>query len=206
MPYPVAACRGHWTAAGAGPLIYDTFTDTNGTALTAHTPDIVPGGSSYAMHNGALEIQSNKLQLPSGTNTAYANINSGASDVTVSVDYVSGQIATNDLCYQFGRYTDATHYWYTTFGKSAGVAYWTLRERNGGVSVRATGSPSFADNTLYVVQTVFSGTSITSYVDAASISYSSSFNQNATYVGPGAGNLGAITNNNTQDEFTVTTP
>ena len=85
MPYPVAAVRGRFAggAAGAGYLVYDTFTDTNATPLVSHTPDTAPVGSAWAwMFGTGLSIQSNSLDCTGGT-PSWANIDSGNANVSV---------------------------------------------------------------------------------------------------------------------------
>src|SRR5262249_49917444 len=69
--------------AGGTALLRDTFTDANGTNLTAHTMDT---GSGWTVHAGSAEIQSNKLdtlttQVHNGTTEFLATANSGQSNV-----------------------------------------------------------------------------------------------------------------------------
>ena len=46
-----------------GTIVSDTFTDTNGTDLTPHTPDTVPAGSAWANSSATNEeVQTNKAQ------------------------------------------------------------------------------------------------------------------------------------------------
>jgi hypothetical protein len=68
--------------------VFDTFTDTNGTALTAHTPDIDRIGTGWesaplgSITPNSWEIQSNKAVTDSGANV----IDVGAIDQTVQMD------------------------------------------------------------------------------------------------------------------------
>lgn len=48
-------------AGSGGPIFLDTFTDTNGTNITDHTPDI--GGGTWVVNTGSASIQSNKISI-----------------------------------------------------------------------------------------------------------------------------------------------
>ena len=112
----------------AGSLLSsDTFTDTNGTALGSHTPNI---GSGWTAQNGTFEIQSNEAittspnvaapghvaTLDIGTNDYEAevvvNLASGASLTGFALRYVD-----NDNMFWVGIRTNGT---------------WAIQERNGG--------------------------------------------------------------------------
>lgn len=78
------------------PTEFDRFTDTNGTALTSHTPDV---GSTWTAVAGVLEVQSNQAVLlstgtASGVTGAFAVQTSDDSDVYLEFD---GRTASDDL-------------------------------------------------------------------------------------------------------------
>lgn len=64
-----------------GPLFYDTFTDTNGTAITAHTPDIGTGWT-HLDGSSSTSIQSNTI-IGFGGSTAWA-CDSTSADCTIT--------------------------------------------------------------------------------------------------------------------------
>lgn len=62
-----AATAGIMQGSGAGLydpyLVYDTFTDTNGTALASHTPE---KGGPWTLSGGVIDVQSNAAKYASG--------------------------------------------------------------------------------------------------------------------------------------------
>jgi len=100
-------------AAASGPLVQDTFTDTNGTLLTAHTPDVdtVGGGWVSWGNGGSIDIQSNKAStIGGGSNPNFGShyIDAGAADVDITSTYAVD--ASNDLGILV-RYQDANNFW-----------------------------------------------------------------------------------------------
>lgn len=140
-------------------LVVDTFTDADGTEISAHTPDIdvVGGGwSVVSMFDGSgtpntndIEIQSNQLVV-ADTNIG-AFIDCGETDIVVEFDWTTG---TGDNRIDIGlRASDGDHY----------VGF-NLREPQGDVSIqnRTTGDDTtfasaaftFSDNTTYNIRLV----------------------------------------------------
>lgn len=72
--------------AGGSTLVSDTFTDTNGTNLTAHDTDV--GSGSWAVTNGTWDIQSNKANSTpvASPEHNFAYVDAGQANVEVSVD------------------------------------------------------------------------------------------------------------------------
>lgn len=71
----------------------DTFTDANGTALTAHTPDVSPGGSGYTDINGGAGgifriIATNRVGETIGASVAGVRFNPGQASARASIDFV----------------------------------------------------------------------------------------------------------------------
>jgi hypothetical protein len=70
-------------------LVFDTFTDTNGTSIEAHTPDIDTVGSGWINFGAAtLEIESNQLVAVGASTSHSATIDAGVAGVTVMADMV----------------------------------------------------------------------------------------------------------------------
>lgn len=66
------------------PLWSDTFTDSNGTSLSAHTPNTSPGGVGYT-EVVAFEIQSNVATENAGVSLSRAKFNPGLTATTTTV-------------------------------------------------------------------------------------------------------------------------
>lgn len=76
-------------------LISDTFTDTNGTNITAHTPNV---GGSWAVSGGTWQITSNALVVNSGASPNLAYIDAGEADVQVTVTLtMPGSFSTGQI-------------------------------------------------------------------------------------------------------------
>lgn len=111
---------GYYTMAGggtSGPVVYDTFTGDDATALTSHTPDIAPVGSSWAATIGAgsLVIISNKANAPDDINSSRGcTIDSGLADCTITavVGALEYSSASNYNRYPaiIFRYNGTTHW------------------------------------------------------------------------------------------------
>jgi uncharacterized protein DUF4038/collagenase-like protein with putative collagen-binding domain len=83
---------------GTGPsiaadlIIADTFTGTNGTLLTTHTPDVDRPGVAWTM-SGATPvptISNGMVGIVAGSGHLQATLNSGAADIIMGVDYRVG--------------------------------------------------------------------------------------------------------------------
>src|SRR5438132_1771920 len=90
---------------GATTDVLDHFTDTNGTNLTAHTPDTRPGSNAWSALSGTITIQSNQAQA---SGVAEYVIDSGQSDVTISGLVTPQTSDTNGLD---GRRSDTNNGW-----------------------------------------------------------------------------------------------
>lgn len=104
-PVPLAAADPY-----ADYLVYDTFTDSNGTTLAAHVPEKAPLGSSWAAYPSAYTIQGNMAATPSAADRQYQAIDAGAADVVVECDVVFPSPAKSIGL--VGRLQDATHCWF----------------------------------------------------------------------------------------------
>jgi hypothetical protein len=89
-------------------LVYDTFTDTNGTLLNAHTPDKDTEGGGWIHQSGEWEIQSDAA-IPKTlvSSRAVTTIDAGDATVEVQSDLVLG--ATHNAGFIF-RFSDTQNY------------------------------------------------------------------------------------------------
>ncbi len=92
-------------------IFSDTFTDTNGTAIGSHDPDVGGGVGAWGMlAANAIEIQSNKAKYLSGVAFAIAVADVSDADVQVEVDIDIPNAAN----YSYGlvvRAVDNANYW-----------------------------------------------------------------------------------------------
>lgn len=163
-------------------LMADQFADTNGTLLSAHTPDVpvganawvgVAGGGQYPLITGGLA----ELEFTSGT--TLATYDSGQSDVIVSSWIYS---PNGDPFGMIVRFSNASNYWMIQFD-SVATGSITLYENNAG-SLTAPATAVFVQTaaTWYYLKIVANGTTIDAYVNGARLLHytSASFNETAT--------------------------
>lgn len=80
------------TVPAVAPLVLDRFTDTNGTLLQNHTPDIRPGTNPWTLTTpdggaaGADKVVINNNEVGITLSAEGAVINAGATDVAVEMD------------------------------------------------------------------------------------------------------------------------
>jgi len=83
-------------------IVYDTFTDANGTNLTAHTPEKAP--AAWVDYNNApWTISSNKALTPNFAGRQNMGINCADADVIITGDCLASQTALTS------RLSDSTH-------------------------------------------------------------------------------------------------
>lgn len=100
----------------ASSLVYDTFTDTNGTLITAHTPDVNDPGNSYteggiygtAVSPGSFTINASNQAISSNTNQGFF-IDTGSDDVVISTSVDFTQSGTH-TAYILLRYVDENNF------------------------------------------------------------------------------------------------
>ncbi|HEV3446255.1 MAG TPA: hypothetical protein VG099_16550 [Gemmataceae bacterium] len=177
-------------------LINDTFTDTNGTNLTAHTPDIKVS-TGWVANTGTITIQNN--QANSTQNFPYYSIETGQSNVTIQAIVTP---AGSAACGLSGRVSNATNSWDIDIQVIGGNVTLTIQEQAAGVfTVRAT--TTFTDpGAPRTVQGVFSGANVSATVNGGNqIAYgSASSNQTVTKHGINMGTGWNI------DNYQVTNP
>ena len=167
---------------GGEPIFLDTFTDTNGTALASHTPDV---GGAWTDVTPGWEIQGNKAQ--STTNLSISTMDAGESDVLLE-SIIQSDTPEASVGFIL-RYTNDSNYWFTLLRIQAidpDDKLIRLFERNAGSNtVRASAAVTTAINTDYKTVFICDDETITGYVDDVNkITYgSATLNKTATVYG-----------------------
>lgn len=148
---------------GTGPtvLLADTFTDANGTLLSAHTMDVGSGWSALAPLSMPT-VQSNKASAAVGAPGVFMALSdAGQADGTLGVDI---HYADVDVPVGLGlRVADLSNAWLVTYSGTAGE--WTLAEISGGVpTTRATASDTLVEGLTYHIDVILDGEQITLFV------------------------------------------
>jgi hypothetical protein len=147
--------HGILSGAGRPPLLLDTFTGTNGTNITVHTPDINPGGA-YSVVAGACEIQSGRAQTTASATTVSKNIGVDGG-YSLAVEFWTA----NTLSSHSGvllRVNNATNYvivGHDNTGTNFIIGYRT----GGGLTTVSSAAVSFATTTMYTIAPTIDGSS-----------------------------------------------
>lgn len=173
----------------------DTFTDTNGTLLDAHTPD-VGGAWSFINGVGILHIQSNKAAYQGGTQWVGATVNSSFANAAISaeIDVPAGSSYAYAIVF---RYVDSINYWVLNIERSGGgtpqmAAYKIVAGSATALDTELLGAVS---GTTVTAAVALNGDAITGYLNGvAQVSGSDSFQNTATRHGIGlfAGGLDTL--------------
>lgn len=166
------------------PVLYDTFTDTNGTNLSSHAMNVGPGWSYFTTggSNPTWQIESNQCEETGGGGTVGAVADAGVSDGVMTVSFYSTQTSPSNFNNGIGcvfRWSDANDFLLVDMGATEGLTLYKVASG----SFTSLGSYSFSPsiNTTYTVQVVANGTSITVYLNSTSvITVTSNYNQTAT--------------------------
>lgn len=157
------------------PVVLDTFTDANGTQLTAHTPDIAPAAWAYIA--ASLAINSNKATGAAGTNT----IDAGIANARVYV-YFTG---TTGYLAVYGRFYNTANMWQVKVTFSTNTI--ELIETTANVSTtRATLSKTVSDGQPHAIVFTLAGDTLSFTVDGDAptpVSFESSSHNNRTKYG-----------------------
>lgn len=159
-----ASAAGTGGPGGGGILVYDTYTDANGTAIASHTPDVRPGSNAWEALVGTWQIQSNrgKLTASGGGGQNTAAIDAGVANVTAQVDLVTdaGGGTDSGLIVNVG---DANNYWLMAVGADGAI---TLYQRVAGAfTARDNDTYTYVAGNTYVLKIVTAGDTISGYVD-----------------------------------------
>jgi hypothetical protein len=148
---PGVAVRG--ALAMGGVLLKDTFTDTDGTLLTAHTMDVGPGWTQPS--GSAWEIRSNQANHLSSDQQVRVYSDAGKANVTYTLDVVLSS-------FEFGvvfRFIDSANYWYVYYACNYGGSQ--LWKRVSGVKTSvATGTNTWTPGATYTITVTLAGDSI----------------------------------------------
>lgn len=183
---------------GSGPPatsfdVQDTFTDTNGTLLTAHTPDTDTVGTGWA-GSGDFEIQSNVAEFVGAGSDAFIGIDAGVTTGTyeVTITRTSGNWHGLWFCGNSTSGTIPSNVWFVEADING--TYELFERVSGTRTSRGTGgTPSSSAEAWRVVVT---STSIAFYVDdVLTISYSpgGSLTFADSYCGIKTGSVGTVT-------------
>ena len=154
-----------------GLLVNDTFTDTDGVFLNAHTPDLAPAGSSWT-YNQYTKISGNTVKAVGGY-YAGGGIVAGAYNVRVTfscANSAGSNVGSQDCgvgLRRSGSYSYRVEF--NTIGK-----VFRISEHDGTTfTIRASVSiPTLTAATLYTIVATVQGTTITATLDGANqISY-----------------------------------
>lgn len=186
--------------SGGSILVSDAFTDTNGTLLTAHTPDVDTVGGGW-LGTSSCDIQSNRAQ---GNSTAGREnwIECSTADVVISGDLsLAASVGGDKGPGLIARVADANNYWLGIMWKTVIRIY---EKTSGSYTQRASTAFTAATETDYPATLTVSGTSITFNVDGTEISYTSSTHQTNTKHGVRCDGGNTISNGSRVDNFQIT--
>ena len=173
-------------AGGPVLLVRDTFTDSDGTVLTAHAPDVDRVGGGWVAAAGrsidtpnAGTVESNAFEF-GADNFSGPVIETSEADVRVEAD-VTFPAAATTIFEKFIRYLQDGDEWLVQAREDNNDM--RIRDRQSDSAVtRATGAFTFSESVLYRIKVVAQGQIITAYVDGVEVvSYTSAtFNQTET--------------------------
>jgi len=176
--------------------LFDSFTDTNGTALNAHTMDI-GSGWTYEGAGAAFTINASGRAYCSGGSFSIAYANAGVSDCTLTCTYNPGATAS-DWGVIF-RVSNIGALWMAALSPSLGR--FEVWNRFSSWTLMGSSLVSIPGSTDYTIRVVLSGTSIVATLNGANtVSVTSSSLQSQTLHGLASENLSDIT----FDNFRVT--
>lgn len=182
---------------GVAVLLKDDFTDSNGTALSAHAMNI---GAGWTVLQGTFTIQGNKAVGGSAGTQNLAVADALAANVTVSgIGNTPGGGQRMGL---LTRVADVNNFWELYFDTATGTIY--LVEVVAGVATaRASAAQAYSPNTDFALQVSVAGTRISGTVNGGNaITFASmSTGLTATKHGINTYDVGG-----TMDRFLVTAP
>lgn len=149
-------------------IVQDTFTDTDGTGLASHTPDVDTVGAGWSVLSSTPVILSNRLDPAEGQ----AMIDSGIADGIVRAD-VYGRQNGGAVGPAF-RVQDASNMWFAVIIFGATDNFYIFQRSGGSNTVRASTVVTVDLLTYYTIEVTLDGSSITATLDGGNeISFSS---------------------------------
>ena len=149
-------------------IFQDLFTDSNGTNLTAHTPDIDTAGNGWVDQVGSMEIQSNEAAADGNERITTVDVENA--DVEISCDVITPSSGSRGLAMYF-RWVNSSDYWrlfVTPLGASASQNALLLQKFGGtGYQQYNPDAPGVViDNSqTYTIRINLNGDDITVYLD-----------------------------------------
>lgn len=176
-------------------LLRDTFTDTDATALAAHTMDV---GAGWTVHAGTWVVSGNRATKTASNNTHQtASADAGQADVTAQTTFTTG--TSGGLA---ARLTDNSNFWGLELAPGGGGTLKLYENNAGSFTTRASAFPPVTGGQSYELRLSMAGTSLTAFLGGITrFAYSSAFNQGATRHG-----LWIYGTAEAHDDFQVATP
>lgn len=145
------------------PLVFDSFTDANGTAITAHTPNISP--AAWGNTAGAFNIQSNQANVASlAGGLALASIDTGVADCTIEAACVIKSGGQSSIAF---RVQDSTNFWSANLKDDATTGLRLLLFTGGAPVLNESVNMTITAGQTYALKVVLLGSQIDIYVDGA---------------------------------------
>jgi hypothetical protein len=186
-----------------GVIVHDTFTDTDNTMLSSHTPEVCPSGSTWGGGTTTTKILiiSNELVGTNGSLTGgHCGIETGVADcivtATIKAHSVSGgtggyqwrlpgiKVRCNTAAYSTS-YSDTQSYYLICIDSYLDKFYILEKASGNTWTAQASASVSIDYTSAYVIKATLSGSTITATLNGANeISYASATsNQTSTIHG-----------------------
>ncbi len=168
--------------------VSDTYTDTNGTLITSHTPNVDVSGAGWQNDLNAPQfvIQSNKIVMATAFGSQiYTTVDSQHADITLTTDITVPGASTYIQGVLF-RFTDTSNYWQTFLRYDGGSPYIQMVAVCGGSAVVNDSSTtiSLAGGATTTLTITTSGNTVTAAVTGGEHgSWTNSCQNTATRVG-----------------------
>lgn len=187
--------------------VWDTFTGTDGTLLTAHTPDFA--ANAWATAGISARIMSNKATITAANNPYRNSIDTTIADCIITATIVTGQTddAVNEYNAILARVTDPNNEWEILISKNTTNKF-CIQERTASTStVRAIAADFvYASNTTYNLTVTLKGNDITASCTGGytgTLTYSSAVRNTVTKHGLSFYDGATVTNAPSIDNFKV---
>ena len=152
---------------------YDSMTGSNGTLLSAHTPDISPGGAGYTAITANFEIQSNKIR-PTATVASF-KFNPGLVSNTFEIDVTFAAVVNGNNLSVYVR-DDGPGQVQCQLAYAA--PNWNITLDDG--TLNDTEVVTIVAGSTYTLRIVNTGTSVTATINGASVNIASSVDSTYT--------------------------
>lgn len=155
------------------PIVMDTFTDTDTTALASHTPDVDTVGAGWSVPDGTITIIGNETQASTVNFVkAIGVIDTGKADIVGEI-YTKRSVGVNSGQVGFVlRYVDNNNYWYASQSDNLSIR---IHEYTATVlTERASNNTgSYADDTYHRLICITDDETITIQTGSIRASYAS---------------------------------